>query len=585
MTELGKAYVQIMPSALGISGSIQKSLGTESLLAGKSAGQNIAQQIGNSMQDVGKSMTKWVTVPAVAAATAVGGIVAALGWKRLTGLDSAKAQLKGLGYDVEDVARISETVKDSVQGTLMTMAEGTSVAAGALASGVMEGEDLSRYIKLVGDAAAGANRPVDEMAIIFNRVQGAGKLMTRELQSIEMGMPGFEKAMATSLGVPQEELRKMVTAGKVSSDQFLTVMDSFAGEMSEAMAGSWEGMVSNTKANIGILGENLLGGVFEQSKESIGEFLTLLRSDKARDWAREVGASIAEAFGKMVEFIKDAVAWWSNLSDGTKKMIVASGLFLVAMGPIISIFTKIITVIMAATKVFAALKIIVGLVGVVIGAITAPIAIAIAAIAAIIAIGVLLYKNWDTIKQKASELWQWLTETWENIKRTLSNSIEAIKKAISEGLQKAFKSVIGFFGKFKDAGANIVGAIADGIRSAINKVKDAISGITQAIRNFLPFSPAKVGPLKDLGKLNFGGTIADSIYAAKNPITKAMNEIGNLTTGTLESQVSLSSNGAAQAQIIDHTGTITVRGVDNSDQLTSIVDVIMSELRQEVRSK
>lgn len=40
-TELGQAYVQIMPSAKGISGSIQKELSGESVIAGKSAGSNI----------------------------------------------------------------------------------------------------------------------------------------------------------------------------------------------------------------------------------------------------------------------------------------------------------------------------------------------------------------------------------------------------------------------------------------------------------------------------------------------------------------------------------------------------------------
>ncbi|EHJ08248.1 hypothetical protein SS7213T_05101, partial [Staphylococcus simiae CCM 7213 = CCUG 51256] len=31
------------------------------------------------------------------------------------------------------------------------------------------------------DAAVGANRPVGDMVMIFNRVQGQGKLMTQEL--------------------------------------------------------------------------------------------------------------------------------------------------------------------------------------------------------------------------------------------------------------------------------------------------------------------------------------------------------------------------------------------------------------------
>lgn len=44
-TELGKAYVQIVPSAKGISGSISKELGGEATSAGKSAGMNIAGTI------------------------------------------------------------------------------------------------------------------------------------------------------------------------------------------------------------------------------------------------------------------------------------------------------------------------------------------------------------------------------------------------------------------------------------------------------------------------------------------------------------------------------------------------------------
>lgn len=45
MSDLGKAYVQIIPSAKGISGSISKELGGESTSAGKSAGLNIVGAI------------------------------------------------------------------------------------------------------------------------------------------------------------------------------------------------------------------------------------------------------------------------------------------------------------------------------------------------------------------------------------------------------------------------------------------------------------------------------------------------------------------------------------------------------------
>src|SRR5699024_3462661 len=157
--------------------------------------------------------------------------------------------------------------------------------------------------------------PVEDMAMIFNRVQGTGKLMTQELNMIEQGMPGFAMAMSKNLGITQEEFRDMVTSGEVSSEDFLNVMDDFAGEMSGAYAKSWKGMVSNTKAWIGIIGENILGGVFEQSKESISEFMEYLKSDDVQEWAKKTGQAIGESFSNMIESIKGAIDWWLNLDE------------------------------------------------------------------------------------------------------------------------------------------------------------------------------------------------------------------------------------------------------------------------------
>ena len=53
MAELGKAYIQIVPSAKGISGSISRELGGESASAGKSAGLNIAGAIKGAIAAAG----------------------------------------------------------------------------------------------------------------------------------------------------------------------------------------------------------------------------------------------------------------------------------------------------------------------------------------------------------------------------------------------------------------------------------------------------------------------------------------------------------------------------------------------------
>lgn len=491
----------------------------ETLNATLSTVEKKLQGVGKNLSSLGGDLTKKITLPVVAATTAVGGLVASFGWGRLKGMDAAESQLKGLGYTVADVERISGQVLKAVQGTTMTMAEGTSVAAGALAAGVDEGAELENYIRQVGNAAVGANRPIADMASIFNRVQGSGKLMTQELNMIEDGMPGFAATMSKSLGVSQAEFRKMVTDGEVSSKQFLAVMDDFAGGMSEAYSNSWQGMVSNTKAWIGIIGENLLSGVFEQSKESVGEFMELLKSEEVQAWAQQTGVAVGEAFTTIIAKVKEAIEWWTGLDDSTKKVILTMAGIAIAIGPVLTIIGKLIAAVTAITKGFALLKTGAIIVGGAIGAITAPVAIAIAAIAAIIAIGVLLYQNWDTIKEKAAELsrriaetwaaikadtievWtsvkDWLYSLWEGIKNQVARAWDSIYKTLANVWDMIKTGFAGLVDSAKSWGSNLIQNFISGIEAKWDDLKTKISDAAGMVSDFLGFSsPTKEGPGK-----------------------------------------------------------------------------------------
>ncbi|WP_239705204.1 peptidoglycan DD-metalloendopeptidase family protein [Mammaliicoccus sp. R-M63] len=313
----------------------------------KSVGAGM-QNVGSQMQNVGRNLSNSITKPALIAGTAMAGITAKLGFDRLVGLDTAKAKLEGLGYSTKDVGRITDQVTNAIKGGMTTMAEGTDVAAGALAAGVKEGKELEKYIKLVGDAAVGSNRPVADMAQIFNRVQGQGKLMTQELNMVEEGMPGFSNAMAEHMGVSYEAFREMVTEGKVTSKDFLTVMDDFAGGMAGAYSKSWKGMIQNSKAYIGILGESMLKGVFPKAKESLYEFTQLMQSKQAKKWAEDIGKSLSSAFSVISNAISGTINWWKDLDKNTQNtlggIVKWLAITLVTVGPLLTIFGKLVTV-------------------------------------------------------------------------------------------------------------------------------------------------------------------------------------------------------------------------------------------------
>lgn len=309
----------------------------------KSVGSNM-QNVGQQAQNLGSSLTSKITKPALVAGTAMAGITAKLGFDRLVGLDTAKAKLEGLGYSTKEVGSITDQVTHAIQGGMTTMAEGTDVAAGALAAGVKQGKELEKYIKLVGDASVGSNRPVSEMAMIFNRVQGQGKLMTQELNMIEEGMPGFSNAMSKHLGVSYDAFREMVTNGEVSSKEFLEVMDDFAGGMAGAYSKSWKGMVQNSKAYIGQIGEAFLSSTFEQAKGGLHEFESMLKSPGAKEWAAKTGEQLGNTLASIGNGIKGLVDWGQNLDGSTQKtlggIVKWLGITLVTMGPVLTIFGK-----------------------------------------------------------------------------------------------------------------------------------------------------------------------------------------------------------------------------------------------------
>lgn len=476
-TAANSGYIESLKKSSTVTGRLETALPVIGARIQEVGGQ--WKSAGKRIGGVGATLTKKITAPVGIAVTAVGGLTAALGWGRLVGLDSAQAQLKGLGYNTEEVGRISGQVTKAIEGGMTTMAEGTAVAAGALAAGVKEGSELEGYIQRVGNAAVGANRPVGEMAQIFNRVQGSGKLMTQELNMVEDGMPGFASAMAKSLGVPQAEFRKMVTAGEVSSKDFMGVMDDFAGGMAEASANSWDGLVKNTMAYVGIIGEALLGGVFGDAKTAIADFQGWLKSDDIQTWAADMGAKIGDTFGKIVEAVKGAITWWQNLSPAVKSAIVGFAGFLVVAGPILMVVGKIVMTIGGLITAFGSVVSAVGAAIPVIKALNVVmkanvIGIVITAIAALVAGLIWFFTQTDIGREIWGGFVIWLKELWTGVSTFFSELWTNITTFFTE----AWANIVAFF---EGAGP----ALAESWAAMWQGIADFFTGIWEGIKTFL----------------------------------------------------------------------------------------------------
>lgn len=93
-------------------------------------------------------------------------------------------------------------------------------------------------------------------------------------------------------------------------------------------------------------------------------------------------------------------------------------------------------------------------------------------------------------------------------KRLWHGITDSMEQAI--GAFKAFPARIlaiaaGFGSLLFSAGARLIQGLIDGMLSKLGPVRGAVHFIAQAIRDYLPFSPAKVGPLSGAGDVRIAG--------------------------------------------------------------------------------
>lgn len=167
-----------------------------------------------------------------------------------------------------------------------------------------------------------------------------------------------------------------------------------------------------------------------------------------------------------------------------------------------------------------------------------------------------------------------------------------IAGAFSDVLDEALSVVTDLASEFLDAGKNLAGSVADGIRDGISDIGSAASDAASAARDKLPFSPAKEGPLSDLDDVGraFNETIASGITGDIGVVDDATNELaehaspdelanGSGGTGTGQagrstegrsggSHVTIDITGAGDAleDLIKEHATVTVQSNDSEKE-------------------
>lgn len=183
-----------------------------------------------------------------------------------------------------------------------------------------------------------------------------------------------------------------------------------------------------------------------------------------------------------------------------------------------------------------------------------PITWIVLAIIALVAAIVLLWRNWDKVTAAFSAGWEWIKgvftrgkifilgvfesikgffsqygmailmimfpfiglpmliiQNWQTIKLFFGNLWISIKETAAGGLQLIIGFVTSKFAEFKASGAALLQAFVDGLKSMVMQPYEVVKGGLAKLRNLLPFSDAKEGPLS---RLTYSGGALMTTFAA-----------------------------------------------------------------------
>ncbi|MDQ1003962.1 phage-related protein [Neobacillus niacini] len=135
---------------------------------------------------------------------------------------------------------------------------------------------------------------------------------------------------------------------------------------------------------------------------------------------------------------------------------------------------------------------------------------------------------------------------WDVAVRLFTTGISKVQNLVSTGFNKVVSFVTGLGKTFFNAGKGLIEMMANGIKNAAGAVLDAVKGLAKKARDFLPFSPAKEGPLSDLDKLDFGGPITDSIDKAVPMVKGLMGDLLSMPSINFDTNTSNAYHGVTQ---------------------------------------
>lgn len=440
----------------------------------------------------------------------------------------------------------------------------------AMGDAGIEASEYEKMLDQLSVAAQASGISIDSLTGYITKYGAPMRALGFDTQSSIAIFAGWEKAgVNTEIAFSgmKNAISKWSSEGKYATEEFGKTLNKIAEcpTIAEATAEAIE--VFGKKAGPD-LADAIKGGRFEYS-----EFVELLKNSEGtvettynnltdvNDDAKIAMNNVKIALGELGDTmltgaapivkeltgkIQELTKWFTSLDKGQQQTIIKVGLVVAAVGPLAVGFGKVAkgissTVEMGKHFVSGAAAIIGKITGkaaamtadsIATGIATAaqtafnlalkacPVIAVIAGITALIAVGVLLYKNWDTIKEKATELWKVIKEKFGKIKEDITDAFHEAKEAADKKMKEIREAIE------KTPVGKAALKVFDGVRDTIKKMSDAATEtVKQNLSNMEKAYKDNGGGIK--------GTVAAAWEGIKGYYTSGFTFIDNLTDGTL----------------------------------------------------
>lgn len=406
------------------------------------------------------------------------------------------------------------------------------------------------------DKLGGSQRVLSVLAAAFTAM-----LVAMNLKKIGAAITGFTK-LARAIGLGHGKalaffavflLLALVIEDFISfmrgDKSLLGTMLERAGVDCEKLRQNIVGVWTKIKQAIGYIGEgirNVVVPIFEGIRTAAA-----VAFEEIQQAVAKVAPGIAQFFKELSSGKVDKKKW-TDIGESIGRIAVGVVAVIAAVKGISAIFGVITTVISVVKAVISVIKLafvvvksiitVIKVVGAVISVLASAFGPVILAIAAAIAIGVLLWKNWDKIREAAGNL-------LEGIKTTIGN----VRDAIVTGIQAAIDWITSLPAEALKWGSDIIDGIVSGIQSAVGRVGEAVKGVADKIKSFLGFSEPEDGPLSD-----FHTYMPDMIDLMASGITSGKKKVKDALEGmTGEMSVIAKANVVSKATGRGATGRTT----------------------------